>query len=266
MSTEIVKSPQLEIAAKLNGTVARVIGQKNLIGFEKAYIVANAISELKAVLTPEYMKPIMELQGNRLGFKTDKIYTEDVVKNCLIEAVLFGIETTGNQFNIIGGNFYATKEGLKKLLDEWHGLTYNISFGTIKENIPNWNNSIICNVPVTIEWKLNEIHYNHLLTIQINANKGNGFDAVIGKATRKASKWLFDKISGTPIPEGEIEPTSFTTESTQIKEGIKIEEVKTLFMEKKDKLTPELIVNAEKIINNKETQSYQKLLNYLKSL
>jgi hypothetical protein len=265
MSNQLAKSPQLQIAAKLNDTVANVIGQRNLIGFEKAYIVANAISELKAVLTPEYMKPIMELQNNRLGFKTDKIYPEDVVKNCLIEAVLFGIETTGNQFNIIGGNFYATKEGLKKLLDEWVGLKYDISFGKINENIPNWTNSVMCNVPVNIDWSLNGVSAKHSMVIQVNANKGNGIDAVIGKATRKASKWLFDKISGTPIPEGEVEFSNFETISTEKKE-VTFEEVQTAFDEKKDKIPSNYVKALQTILDNKETQSYKKTIDYLNTL
>ncbi|MFK5282891.1 hypothetical protein ACI3PL_25325, partial [Lacticaseibacillus paracasei] len=72
----------------------------------------------------------MALQGNRLGFKTDKDksggYPESVVKNCLIEAVLLGIQPTGNQFNIIAGNMYPTKEGCGYLLNNFKGLSYNL--------------------------------------------------------------------------------------------------------------------------------------------
>src|SRR6187551_1080575 len=122
MSTDIVK--------KLNESVGSVIQSDGLIGFEKAFLIARATGELKKLLTPEYMKPIMELQGNKLGFKTDKDssggYPEAVVKNCLIEAVLIGLQPYGNQFNIIAGNMYPTKEGFGYLLINFNGLSYEI--------------------------------------------------------------------------------------------------------------------------------------------
>ena len=274
MSNEIVKSPMQELATKLNGTVAMVIGQRNVQGFERAYIVANAIGELKSALTTEYMKPIMQLQGNRLGFKTDKDrnadgskgngYPEETVKNCLIEATLFGLETTGNQWNIIGGNMYATKEGIKHLLDNWQGLWYNPSFGLIKEDLPNYSAAVICNVPVTLDWKLEGVTSQHQMTIQIKANKGMSIDAVIGKATRKATKWLYDKISGTPIPEGEVELTKY--EDVTSANAITLEEVEAAFKDKKENIPANYLKGFETIIFTKETQSYKKTLDYLNTL
>ena len=124
MSTEITKK-ETTIEA-LNNSVMSVIGSDKMKSFEKAYIVAEAISNLQTLLTPEYMKPILALQGNRLGFRTDKDknggYSEAQVKNCLIEAVLMGLQPTGNQFNIIAGNTYPTKEGLGYLLANFQGL------------------------------------------------------------------------------------------------------------------------------------------------
>ena len=73
---------------KLQDSVSSVVLAEQLQGFEKAYLVASAAGELKKLLNDEYMKPIMALQGNRLGFKTDKDktggYSLEIVKNCLI--------------------------------------------------------------------------------------------------------------------------------------------------------------------------------------
>jgi len=193
------------IATNLNRSVMSVIGQDKVIGFEKAYIVSNAIAELKEMLTPEYMKPIMNLQGNKLGFKTDKDtsggYPEAAVKNCLIEAVLFGLQPTGNQFNIIAGNMYATKEGVGYLLSKIPGLRYDIipELPRIKDN----SSAIVMNV----EWTLNGHTNIKKLDIPVKVNNFMGTDAIIGKATRKARKWLYDTITGTEIPEGDISDT-----------------------------------------------------------
>jgi len=64
-------SKELELAKKLNTEVFKVIGNNDaLIGFEKAFLIATAAEQLKSLLTPEYMRPIMALQNNRLGFNT----------------------------------------------------------------------------------------------------------------------------------------------------------------------------------------------------
>lgn len=190
------------VATKLNQSVMNVLGQDKIMGFEKAYLVSNAIGELKELLTPEYMKPIMNLQGNKLGFKTDKDkeqgYKEDVVKNCLIEAVLYGLQPTGNQFNIIAGNTYATKEGMGYLLSKIQGLRYEIT-----PELPRINAQSAA-VVMNIEWTLGGVHNSKKVDIPIKLNQYMGADAVLGKATRKARKWLYDTITGNEIPEGDV--------------------------------------------------------------
>jgi hypothetical protein len=209
----VVLSEKLStVATKLNQSVMNVLGQDKIIGFEKAYLVSNAIAELKELLTPEYMKPILNLQGNKLGFKTDKDasggYSEPAVKNCLIEAVLFGLQPTGNQFNIIAGNMYATKEGMGYLLSKIPGLRYDI----IPElpRIQPQSAAVVMN----IEWTINGIHNSKKIDIPIKVNQYMGADAILGKATRKARKWLYDTITGTEIPEGDISDTVILTQKT----------------------------------------------------
>lgn len=216
----MVLSDQISlVASKLNQSVMSVIGQDKIIGFEKAYLVSNAIAELKELLTPEYMKPIMNLQGNKLGFKTDKDtsggYKEDVVKNCLIEAVLFGLQPTGNQFNIIAGNMYATKEGVGYLLSKIPGLKYDI----IPE-LPRINSQSAA-VVMNIEWTINGNHNAKKIDIPIKVNQYMGADAILGKATRKARKWLYDTITGTEIPEGDITDITFEKTGDEKKRDIK---------------------------------------------
>ncbi len=200
-----MENQKLEIAQKLNNSVLSVIGSDNLIGFEKAYLIANAASELKLALTPEYMKPIMALQGNRLGFKTDKDtsggYSEEVVKNCLIEAVLTGVQPFGNQFNIIANNCYITKEGFGYLLSNLKGLSYEIIPMLPRINADKTSAAIV----MKIKWSLNgENAKEREIEIPVKMNNFMGTDAVIGKATRKARAWLFGTITGSEIADGDI--------------------------------------------------------------
>lgn len=192
------------VALKLNEAVGSVLNQTNLLGFERAYATAQSIQVLKELLTPEYMAPIMQLQGNRLGFKTDKDksggYSMDAVKNCLIEAVLMGLQPFGNEFNIIAGNTYATKEGVGRLLATWRGLKYSLICGVPKP--ASDGKSAV--VDVTIKWIINQDSKEETIPISIKMDAYTSVDAMIGKATRKGRAWLLSAISGIEIVEADV--------------------------------------------------------------
>lgn len=208
-----------DIAQKLDSNVLSVIGSERIQGFQKAYLVAEAISQLTELLTTEYMKPIMALQGNRLGFKSDKDlqksstggyvkgpgYPESVVKNCLIEAVLMGLQPVNNQFNIIGGNMYPTKEGCGYLLNNLKGLFYNLVCSIQK--ISADKTSAV--VDVKINWSINGEKNEQTIPIPIKMDAYTSVDALIGKATRKGRAWLLSRVSGMEITDGEIEDVNF---------------------------------------------------------
>lgn len=198
-----------EIAKKLDSSVLSVIESDKLQGFEKSYLVASAISSLSELLTSEYMKPIMALQGTRLGFRTDKDkstgYPESVVKNCLIEAVLLGLQPTGNQFNIIAGNMYPTKEGCGHLLNNFKGLSYNLVCSLPKINADKTSAA----VDVKITWKINGESKEEMIPIPLKMDAYTSVDALIGKATRKGRAWLLSRVSGMEITDGDIQDVDY---------------------------------------------------------
>ena len=115
----------LSISKVIDSEISTVLAS-NVSGFQKAFVMSSAIDIIKEQLSDEYMKPIMALQGSSLGFKTDMDtikkqvngkwatekgpgYPMEIVRECLIEAIFLGLEVTGNQFNIIGGNMYPTR-------------------------------------------------------------------------------------------------------------------------------------------------------------
>lgn len=208
----------LSIAKKLNDAVGSVLSADTLSGFELAYKIASATAELKNLLTPEYIKPIMALQGSRLGFKTDKDkdggYPELTVKNCLIEAVLMGVQPHGNQFNIIAGNTYITKEGFGYLLSKLPGLSY-----TITPSLPRVKDSSAA-IVMNIEWIYGGVKQVKQIDIPVKVNAYMGTDAVIGKATRKARHWLYNTITGSEIPEGDIQDADATVLKTTVKNDV----------------------------------------------
>lgn len=179
--------------------------------FAAAIATANGIARLKAALTPEVMAGVMTLQGSALGFRTDKDkeggYPPQVVADALIEATMRGLPPVGNNFNIIGGRLYITKEGCATLLSKIDGLRYMIT-----PLIPKIT-SVGAEAPVHIEWEYKGEKNAKDLSFAIRVNSGQGADAVSGKAIRKAEAWLLRQISGMEIPEGDatdVEPQKKT--------------------------------------------------------
>jgi len=259
----------LELIKSLDSTVLSILGDEKLQGFDRAFRLAAAIGELKTILTADVMKPIMNLQGNRLGFKTDRDRNQDgskgqgypmeIVRDCLIEAVLYGLQPTGNQFNIIAGNMYATKEGCGHLLSNISGLSYDIVAQLPR--IQGESAAVVMNV----EYAIGGITKKKSLDIPIRVNKFMGTDAVIGKATRKARKWLYDTLTGNELPEGDIQDADAQVVGSKINETVALEDLTLLYDNKKPLLSEEERANAERIITNKEENSYSKLYKHLQS-
>lgn len=195
----------LAVIQRLDAQVISIIGNGELQGFEKAFKVAEAIETLQTLLDAEYMRPIMKLQGNRLGFRTDRDkndgYPEKVVKNCLIEAVLMGVQPVGNQFNIIANGPYITKEGFGYMLKKIPGLNYKIV-----HELPRVNSAATgAAVKSRISWQISGGDVKEQeIEMPIKVNSGQGTDAIIGKATRKARAWLYERLTGVEISDGDI--------------------------------------------------------------
>jgi len=212
MSTAVanISADQELVSQELNNQIVAVLNN-SLSGFQKAFVMATAIQTLKDKLTPEYMTPIMALQGSKLGFRSDKDLNADktkgpgypvaVVKDCLIDAVLLGLQATGNEFNIIGGNMYPTKEGFGSLLKTISGLKYNLTF----KNPVTAADGKSANVEVIVDWELNGDKNSQTIDFPMKSNAYATSDALIGKATRKARGWLYNYISGTDIADGDVQ-------------------------------------------------------------
>lgn len=217
---ELAVMPTEQAAEKMNEIVLSVTGAEGLNGFRKAYLMAEGIKKLKELLTPSYMAPIMELQSSKLGFRTDKDLVKDpngvyikgpgypmeVVKDCLIEAVLNGLQPTGNQFNIIAGNCYPTKEGTGYILNNYAGLKYSIVIGLPRISADKTSAA----VEATIKWILNGESNEQIVPIPIKMDAYTSVDSVIGKGTRKARAWLISRITGSEVTDGEVEDVTHT--------------------------------------------------------
>lgn len=224
MSTEITL---IEKSKSIDNIILSVIGNKGLNGFQKAHMVSTAIVELEALLDENYMSPIMKLQGTTLGFKTDKDlmrnpngsgyvkgpgYTVDIVKRCLIEAVLKGYQPTNNEFNIIGGNMYPAKNGLERKANEWEGLKYSIIQVIRTFSVEKGSALVDCQ----IKWSYNDEKFEENVPIPLKIDQYTSVDAMLGKAKRKALAWLLSNISGEIIVDGDVTDVELTQRSYEV--------------------------------------------------
>jgi len=228
MSTELTKNEEnQQLVFKELGTKITAVLNADINNIENSLVVANAIGFMQQALTPEIMSPIMNLQGSKLGFKTDRDlvknqstgkyekgpgYPLEVVKNCFIEMSLIGLLPTGNMWNIIGGNSYVTKEGGTHLLKKLKDFKQAISFVDVKQS----EDKMTANVKALIKWTINGESNTEEVNFPVKSDKFTTFDALIGKADRKAKMWLYNKVSGLNIADGDADEIP-TFESLQKK-------------------------------------------------
>lgn len=203
----------------------------------RSVALAEGIAQIKEALTKEVCDTLFTpLQGSALGFRTDRDtsdkgpYPMGVVRECAIEALLRGFYLTGNEWNIIGENFYAAKNGVERLVKQYPGLSNFIlrlgvpvmagEKGAIVAAEASWTlngvpGSLVCdNLPRTNpdgspmkDADGKTIMFDERIPIRVNA--GMGADAILGKATRKMYKRVLDKVSGVDndIPDGDVMDT-----------------------------------------------------------
>jgi len=175
----------------------------------KALVTARAIRQLKELLTDEVMKDIMVLMNSPLGFRTDRpnktdstYYKLEVVRECVLQALLRGIRVVGNEFNIIAGNLYVTKEGFERLLADLPGLTNLKTQVGVPQNFSEGSL-----VPARAEWDWQGVHDEMIweeketgdYRIPVRVNGGMGVDAVLGKAKSKIARNIYARITGTKL-------------------------------------------------------------------
>lgn|GEM_PF-457204 len=195
--------------------------------FEKAINMGIAMNRLRDALTPPIMESIMKLKGSQLGFRTDECqptqykegisYNVDAVRECLIVATCMGLSPVGNQWNILAGRTYVTKEGMTYLLKNLDGLT-NLKMVYHPAEIKESSTSGISKqgkeyqkiereglVRVDMSWEFKGTPASETLEFCIRVNNGMSQDAIIGKAERKAKAWLYSHLTDTIISDGEVE-------------------------------------------------------------
>ena len=183
--------------------------------FERAFLLAEAMIKLRELLTPQMMTPIMGLMNNRLGFLTDKNpsrpnrdgskpapYSIEVVRDCAIEAMMQGVRLVDNEFNIISGGSYITRNGFTRKLRDYEDLTdLKIVLGVPRYNSEKTGVVVTCKAT----WKLKGQAGDLEADIPIRTDSGSTVDNLLGKADRKFKARIYAQLTGSELGEGEVE-------------------------------------------------------------
>ena len=93
--------------------------------FMRPLVTAQAQNALREAIGPEVLAVVRSMENTPLGFRTDRPpggkampYPDDVLRDCVIQGMLDGLGFSHNQWNIIGGNYYVTKNGWRKKLQD----------------------------------------------------------------------------------------------------------------------------------------------------
>ena len=181
--------------------------------YERAFLLAEAMIKLREMLTPEMMKPIMGLKNMRLGFLTDRSgkpnwknevlpeYGLDVIRDCVIEAVMQGVRLIGNEFNVISGGCYITRNGFTRKLAEFPDL----SALRIVLGVPIKNGESGVKVACKASWKVKGQADSLDCEIPIRIDKGSTVDNILGKVDRKFKARIYAQLTGSELGDGEVD-------------------------------------------------------------
>ena len=184
--------------------------------FERTIALGIAMNDFRDALTDGMIQSIKKLENTKIGFRTDNPngYPPEVIRDCVIEASIHGLQCVGNHFNIIAGNFYVTKEGLIYLLRQIPGLA-DIKIkhkpAEIRENSTSGRardgreytkiereGLVVSELSYTWQGK----KYTETLEHVIRVNSGMSQDAILGKAERKVRAWLYNLLNDSNVEIG----------------------------------------------------------------
>lgn len=193
--------------------IAAFAGATNGGSILAALDVAKGIEDLRALFSqPEIQARVVALQDTPLGFRTDRDprivnrktgqpnqpYPYEVVRDAAIEAGLRGLQLVGNQFNIIAGRFYGTKEGFEFLMRKLPNVSDFRPIIGIPQSKPG---GVLIDCEAT--WQQNGKPFSIKVTIPVKGDDYSSADQYIGKATRKLLSRCYAIMTGNAVPEGD---------------------------------------------------------------
>lgn len=198
-------------------------GLQIVSNFGAAFQAVSVISLLRQALTDEVMNAVfMPLMNTKIGFLTDRngrpnsrgqvkpLYSPQVVRDCIIDAVTIGLLPTGNQFNIIAERMYPTKEGYTALLRKL-GVKYFIDVSFDQSKTVGF-----AQIPCKITYSYNGEKNGFSIVATVKKDDYSSADQLRGKAERRAKKALYEYITGCDFGDAD-------EDSSRVEDAVAVE-------------------------------------------
>jgi hypothetical protein len=178
---------------------------------------STAIATIEEALTDELLRrSVLPLMGKKFGFRTDrdlegKPYPLTTIRSCVCEVLLAGGRIDGNEFNVISGQAYFTKEFWKRKVEELEDVSnVEIKIGEveIKQRKGFSRDGQDAYVEVIARWRVKRTPQEWKKTIErsdgrefdnrvvVPMNNRMGRDAIIGKAEARTYKAIYTLSGG----------------------------------------------------------------------
>lgn len=174
-------------------------------GMQRAVAMACGLVELQAAMSDDVVAVLMALQGNPMGFRSDKVYPPETVKACAISALLSGAYLVDDEWQIISGQCYLGQRYFLRKLREYPGVTDLEVVVEIPEQITptllyvsGLARCRVNGIEVAVYAKKSEKHGDS--RIAVTAYKGD-LDQAQGKARKRLAQRLYERIAGVVISD-----------------------------------------------------------------
>lgn len=197
----------------------------NISEYEKSLLYGHYLVQIKNQISGKVLEIVKDLMNTGIGFKTDKpTYSDEIIKNCVTQAIMHGLRIHGNEFNILGGNFYATKEGLERIVNRNPDLERKIIIKS--RGFKKSPETEIWALSFDYDFKLKDRQeIKDDVTVYVRGKQGNyeiPLDAVLGKARRKVLKTIYNQMTQGFFL---LEDADDIDDIAELKEGEKEEKV-----------------------------------------
>jgi hypothetical protein len=197
----------------------------NISEYEKSLLYGHYLVQIKNQISGKVLEIVKDLMNTGIGFKTDKpTYSDEIIKNCVTQAIMHGLRIHGNEFNILGGNFYATKEGLERIVNRNPDLERKIIIKS--KGFKKSPETEIWALSFDYDFKLKDRQeIKDDVTVYVRGKQGNyeiPLDAVLGKARRKVLKTIYNQMTQGFFL---LEDADDIDDISELKEGEKEEKV-----------------------------------------
>jgi len=174
-------------------------------GMSRAVAMACGLVELQEAMSDDVVSVLMSLQGNPMGFRSDKIYPPEVVKACAISALLSGAYLVDDEWQIIAGQCYLGQKYFMRKIREYPGVTdVEITIDLPEALTPTL---LVCGGYARCRkgGKRVEVFARKSdkfgdSRIAVTAHKGD-IDQSQGKAKKRLAQRLYERIAGVTITD-----------------------------------------------------------------